>query len=230
MGLPVPGREELIPEIQDQALGREGLSRGPGGAGVLAAAALGAGDEVQEVFPREAVDGGDAEVLRPLQRHRLDDPGGRRPPQGNVDQGRQDVPAERVGDQGDEGEGQGRVPPPEEPVPEKLLLMRDPAERDGREPAARGPGAPRVGGGRDPQAFDEVTRHQDPEEEPEEEAVPFPVPWLPEALRPGEVPTGERHPGADRRRDPEGVHRERHEVEVEGPGQGRNPDVVLEGH
>ena len=48
--------EQLLPQVHDEKLGREGLAGVPSRALALAAAALGTGHEVEELLPGEMVD------------------------------------------------------------------------------------------------------------------------------------------------------------------------------
>ncbi len=182
-GLPVaaPARlgQQVVAQVNDEPFRRERLPRGPGGAGVLASAALRAGHEIQQVLAGKSLDRRDAEVLCFFQNHRLDHARGLRPAQRDVGRRREDVADQGVRHQRDEGEGQDRMPPPGHPVQQGLLGSRQPCETKARHPSSWRPETPGVPGGRDSQPLDNEPADQDAEKQPQEEAVPLGVARLP---------------------------------------------------
>ena len=61
-GTPGSASTAIVADAHDHRLGVERLARGPGRTGILAAAALGAGEAVEQVLPGQVLDGLDAEA------------------------------------------------------------------------------------------------------------------------------------------------------------------------
>src|SRR3972149_292466 len=80
------------------------MTRPPGRTGVLAAAALGASLEIEEMFPGVLADRRGAEPLRLFEIDRLQDAGSLTTSQQDIGGGGQDVQADAVWEIGDEGE------------------------------------------------------------------------------------------------------------------------------
>ena len=108
--------EHVVAQAHDEQLGRERLVRGPGGAGRLAAPALGTGGEVEHLLPGEVADLADAEhgvLVDVLHVHvgraveGAEGPGA--PREGDVDRREEDVQVLGVRDEDDEARDDGDV-------------------------------------------------------------------------------------------------------------------------
>ena len=168
---PSKGRLGVLAQLEDQVARREGSAGGAGGTGHVAAAALGAGVQVQELLPGEVCQGLVALRPRPFGDGRQSFAGAlvREEEVGHV---HHHVNGLRVGDVGDEAQGEERVNPPAGQV-ERVGEGRHAGqvEEVRQLPAHHGPpleGRP-VGG--NPERFHQEAGHADPEEEPEEEAI-----------------------------------------------------------
>jgi len=219
----------MVPEVRHEPLGGEGLARGPGGAGVLASPALGAGQEIEQLLAAEAAQGGDPEVLGLLEVHPVERAGSVRGALGDGEGRRHDVADQREGEKGDEAEGQDRVRPPRQAMPEKLRGGRQSGEGQARHPAAGRPGRPGVSCGRNAEPLDEVSAHEDGEQQGEKGRIALGAPGVPQAAGTQAVPPQERRRHAEGAGHPEEIHGERHEVEIERAAEDGQPQVVLEG-
>ena len=176
---------QVIPQVQDDSLGRERLPRGPGRTRVLAPAALRAGHQIQEILPCEPPDRRRSRSAPP----RPGRPAGSRP-RGSCRRSAMLAGAARMwrisvkGSERDESEGQERVAPPGDPVPERLLVRRESGETPARAshpPGDQRPQGSRVAAIRSPSTTNPLTRMR--EEQPEEHRVALGVARLPEARR-----------------------------------------------
>ena len=113
---PRPLLEHLVAQGHDQELRRELLAGGPGGADVLAAPALGAGEGVERLLPGEVGHRAGAEahlLLGHVEAERLEAPARTRAREVDVERSRRDMEMLRVGEIGEEADDDQHVRPHE---------------------------------------------------------------------------------------------------------------------
>src|SRR5690606_24061004 len=145
----------------------------------LAAAALGAGVEVQQVFPIKIPQGLDAQHLGVFHVQRLQAPLRLQVPCKDAGRGGEEVHHLAEGDVADEHVRHQQVEPPEEPVDRQLRPVLTDPQRDQGTAGGQPDGAPRpprVVGGHDAQALYQETGREDGQQGREQKPVlPQPV-------------------------------------------------------
>ena len=161
-----PLRQQLVADAHDQELGRQHLPGRPGGADVLAAAALRAREGVHHLLPRHVGHRAGAEAHVRLgdvlvEAERLEPTARPGAAEEDVDRGREDVQVLRIGQVDEEAEDDRDVRPHEHALEDTCRLTRAESVRDAvrdRRPAGR----PLVQAERDPRRMPEHERRHDP--------------------------------------------------------------------
>ena len=166
-----PLGEDLVAHAHDQELRREQLPGRVRRAHVLAAAALGAREAVDDLLPRQVGDGADAEadlVVGHVEAQRLEPPAAPRPREEHVHRGRRDVQVLRVRQVGEEAEDEREVRPDEDAL--EHARRRAAAEEVRERVRERRPaGRPLVQPGRDPRPVPARERDHDARDQREDQ-------------------------------------------------------------
>ena len=215
-------RQPIGLQVLDHLLRRERFPGEIGRAAVLAAAAARTGIGVEDLLPGELLEFPDAERLRGLKvPDRLDIT--RRLKRGHevVGRRRDDVEQPRVGDVGDEAQGDQGMGPPGDLVEDPRRIGIEAGEGLGQCPAREGPDLPGGVGDVDPERLADKAGHDDPEQQQQNDRVIRGVVRLSliaEAVGPLDIAAVEGQQDADQDGQAEEVH-QKGEDQVEGPAQ-----------